>query len=1381
MSTANIIGNAIFGLRNKSGGNYIDPAVKESLVGLWKFDQNTNESPTRNIIKNTIKDKGGDLELLNFAYKANSGYNGYPEDFTTYTYNAGNVIVKHDELSFNGNANTPTPIIYKFLNGNDSDLKEYTINFTKIGDANVTYRYIDIDGNLQELELIEGKNKLPYSHVSKLPIDNTTIWIGYKISKGNGCTITQLPLYEGALVTDGKDDMIVSQKTVQEMGITNEITVVSMIHQINAHNSAANASYTNYIRGNIGFVRNTVTNADKTGIYGYTWNNSTKSTINNILGDKNDYRIETGNSVSLEEKFSVEGYINNGSPTECSEVAIYWTFISNKVLTTDEINQIIGYFKLDKYVTPQVIYAVKRQGLTNDTPAADWYLKDFSGNGHDMQLYNYAKKGNSGVGKYEEDFTSWSKTSSLNLTSSGFTIKSVNDFNNANRILWSYLNTSPKSFKIRVNGSPNNSLLIYRYQKDGSTIAENIVLNKDGVYELPASIYVQNGNGFRIDTMDKSDLEKYIGLSVEQIPDYEGALVSDGKDDYGHADNLPIFKDYTVAIDRAWTNDLVKGQCLTSKLNGDNFGSFSFELIENGFSSYSFGRSNKGVITIDSNKKISYQSKYVYNGSPIISGNNVDGKDLFLFRNRDSYPYYAEAAIWSYILFPYSLSEFLLERQLKRYKLGTLYPGMIEWRPIFNSNVDIDKYYVVNKTTNKQLSIGDYFAITDTIELQVYLTDKEGQEITSLTINGKSFTPTFIDVRYLYNIENFGEVTGKKSPQKINITIDEYIRYEDIVQPYPAIINLKQDGKTITWGDKLKVGGDIVFVESANLLPELYTVSDTRYNGVTLYPNTIIKVEKSMVFDNARTYLKANEPSCILSPNRLRIPNSSYKILGYIPDLTGKGNHGKLNNFAYALNSGANGYTENYSVWRTANTNIVITDSKIKATGKLTSNFIAYTTASINKHKIKITGIPNGDSLRYSYILDGVGKDFYIIEDGVYDIPASDAFSSGSGFLISNLSSYDWSNITIEEIGEHEGSICFDGTDDHITIPTLAHGGKCVMMKVNSFETVNPIYEQRNPNIFSPTFCIFMNSGSIVYVDGNNGKTYIDGVLNSSITGNNLVNILHNITVTNENITTANSVSPKIGVLNTTNTSYADMAMYEFMLFPEIPSEDEIKKLNDVMGIEGGYIESPNYYWDAYGKKNTDTDRNLIADQVSKDVANALEVKNVAYNSESGYTDNNGLLLDGVDDHAVNTAIPAVTDFTVIAKRSTLDTNINSAFVTKGTSNTYNKAAFMLEFKSSASIQIGSFGILNNGQNIPDLITYMTPTDYNKARISKGTAIDENGLIMGKYSNTHYWNGVFYKLMFYTKTIDQLSINMLKNLFERDELIDVTNPIFKKQ
>ena len=1052
MSTANIIGNAIFGLRNKSGGNYINPAVKESLVGLWKFDQNTNESPTRNIIKNTIKDKGGDLELLNFGYKLNSGYNGYPEDFTTYTYNAGNVIVKHDKLSFNGKVNTPTPIIYKFLNGNDSDLKEYTINFTKIGDANITYRYIDIDGNLQELELIEGKNKLPYSHVSKLPIDNTTIWIGYKISKGNGCTITQLPLYEGALVTDGKDDMIVSQKTVQEMlGGSNVCTVVSMIHQINL-SAGVDTSINNIRSESVAHVcaRHLNTAYGKTGIFGYSKQLNTTSNptlINNILGDKKDYIADGASVIDTTDKYFVQGYKYNDSLYELSEVAIYWTFISNKVLTTDEINQIIAYFKLDKYVTPQVIYDVKRQGLTNDTPAADWYLKDFSGNGHDMQLYNYAKNKDSGISKYAEDFTTWKPQfyiANFTYTSNKIHITRIKG---GNAIL--YTRKGANAMKVKITGIQSFHL-VYRYIVEND-VWKALEVDRDGIYELPASIITTKTyyTGFTL-----SDYTGDCDITMEQIPDYEGALVSDGIDDYGKVENLPIYKDYTVAIDRAWTNDLVKAQCLASKLNGDNFGSFSFELIENGFSSYSFGISNKGVITIDSNKKISYQSKYVYNGSPITSGNNVDGKDLFLFRNRDSYPYYAEAAIWSYILFPYTLSEFLLERQLKRYKLGTLYPDMVEFRPIINVNIgktynvfkiirtDTNEllYYYINGELNNK--VGSHLPKGTNIRILVKW-DNNRADVISIKFNGKEY-----ELNRLSDNSYYIDVTLDKSPQKIYIYADEYIRYEDIVQPYPAIINLKQDGKTITWGDKLKVGSDIVFVGSDNFLPELYTVSEIRYNGVTLYPNTIIKVEKSMVFDNVRTYLKVNEPSCVLSPNRLRIPNSSYKILGYIPDLTGKGNHGRLNNFIYTEESGAN----------------------------------------------------------------------------------------------------------------KDGSIRFDGTDDYITIPTLAHGGKCVMMKVNSFKTVTPIYEQRNPNGFSPTFCIFMNNGSIAYVDGNNGKTYINGVLNSSITGNNLVNTLHNITVINENTTTANSVSPKIGVLNTANTMYADMAMYEFMLFPEIPSEDEDKE-----------------------------------------------------------------------------------------------------------------------------------------------------------------------------------------------------------------------------
>lgn len=1116
-----------------SGGSsdrpYIDPKVLDSLCGVWIMDQNTNESESRNIIKNKIADRGGDLELLNFAYKANSGYNGYPEDFTSWNTSSYNVEVSKDGSKVKSINNTRFALQYSYT-AIGRDIPSFKVKISNLTEGYIKYFYRNEEGveevltffstDIDESEIIE----LPKSHNT---VENGTgIRGGFDSTNANiGVTIEQLPLYEGALVTDGKDDMIVSQKTVQEMGITNEITVVSMIHQINARNSAANASYTNYIRGNIGFVRNTVTNADKTGIYGYTWNNSTKSTINNILGDKNDYRIETGNSVSLEEKFSVEGYINNGSPTECSEVAIYWTFISNKVLTTDEINQIIGYFKLDKYVTPQVIYDVKRQGLTNDTPAADWYLKDFSGNGHDMQLYNYAKKGNSGVGKYEEDFTSWSKTSSLNLTSSGFTIKSVNDFNNANWILWSYLNTSPKSFKIRVNGSPNNSLLIYRYQKDGSTIAENIVLNKDGVYELPASIYVQNGNGFRIDTMDKSDLEKYIGLSVEQIPDYEGALVSDGKDDYGHADNLPIFKDYTVAIDRAWIGGLGRSQCLATKNLDPNWGAFNLELSEGitNMKTYSFGVSTN--LSIDANRKISYQSKYSYNGAIINVSNIVDGKDLFLFRSRSAFPYYAEAAVWSYLLFSYTLSEFLLERQLKKYKLGTLYPDMIELRPIIKGG-SIFKYLRVSD--NKTLYPGDYINVGDTIRF--YVSDISGtpNEVSKFTVNGIEGTPKG-DNGDLF------DVVVTKSPQKIDITIDEYIRYEDIVQPYPAIVNIpKVDGGYYTYGDKIPVGYRFRRESAINLLPELYSLSDIFLNGELCNVGAEIVISKSMVFTANKTWLlDTTEPHAIYSPQKLNIPNSSLKILGYVPDLTGKGNHGKLNNFAYTEDSGV----------------------------------------------------------------------------------AAD------------------------------GSIKFDGTDDHITIPTLAHGGKCVMMKVN-WSNGGMLYDQR-PSGGHNTFGIYTGENHPAYSARNNGSTYIDGILNTNIIPSNLAGITHNITAVNDTATDNSTTSPRLGT-SFTNATFSNMSLYEFMLFPEIPSEDEIKKLNDVMGIEGGYVESPNYYWDSFGKSNinkedidydnlrqgTDANRQLIDKSVlglkaienyiktgngSDIVSRRLYLNNVAYNSESGY------------------------------------------------------------------------------------------------------------------------------------------------------------------
>lgn len=1380
------IGNGICfkQIRNKGGGSYIDPLVRDSIVGLWKFDQNTNESPTRNIIKNTIKGKGGDLELLNFAYKANSGYNGYPEDFTSWgPFNA--------EVSKGGNKAKNTKVDFNLLY-TYSDIKRdvgpFKVKISNFTKGIIRYWYRQEDG-IETTLLLEPITVNNSNGLIELPKSYNTVENGTGFRGGFtgndtniGVTIEQLPLYEGALVTDGKDDMIVSQKTVQEMlGGSKEITVVSMIHQIGRLATNTNL-FTNCIQANTGSkgynIVNYQTSLGKTGIYGYSRANvsvaNKEVVINNILGDKADYLTNVSiGALTSNEKFSVVGYLDV-SPQQVTSVAVYWTFIANKVLTTDEINQIIAYFKLDKYVTPQVIYDVKRQGLTNDTPAADWYLKDFSGNGYDMQLYNYAKSKDSGIGKYAEDFTNtdWIAYSNVIVSKDKITVNSLYD---EAWFIYKSKNNRISPMKIKIVGIPANAVFMYRYCKNSSDIdATYINISEDGIYDLPESV---DGNTFTVGFMVQRQFD-WTHIEITQIPDYEGALVSDGKSDYGKAEGLPILKDYTVAADRAIVDGFASkadGGVFTKGVN-QNGGAFAFDYRDE---VYSFGAYIRKIV--DTKRFISYQSKYINNGKSINVGTIVDANPLVLAKLGSENNRYSALALYSMLLFPYSLSEFLLERQLKKYKLGTLYPDMVEVRPIVKSNTDNYMRIEYRNGQDGLIQPGSYLPVGSILRISVILNNTL-DEVSSLKVNG-------VDIpKSNYSGDKFWiyDATVTKSPQKIDITIDEYIRFEDIVQPYPAMPNILVNGKYVTWGDKLKVGDEFRYMGNTNLLSDIYTFAGAiRFNGNQMNYGSYGIISKNMVFTANKTWLlDTTEPHAIYSPQKLNIPNSSLKILGYVPDLTGKGNHGKLNNFAYTEDSGV----------------------------------------------------------------------------------AAD------------------------------GSIKFDGTDDHITIPTLAHGGKCVMMKVN-WSNVGILYDQR-PSDGHNTFDIYTGENHPAYSARNNGSTYIDGILNTNIIPSDLAGITHNITAVNDTATDNSTTSPRLGT-SFTNATFSNMSLYEFMLFPEIPSEDEIKKLNDVMGIEGGYVESPNYYWDAYGKKNTDTDRNLIADQVSKDVANALEVKNVGYNSESGYsqivdtvlfknwiplggatymeytlvndttinitksnrvnidafycranvkkksyykitglqegqgiqfgfTNNiiytaesdgvhevdwslvsknyqelsatfvgecnitieqvaqypNGLLLDGVEDHAVNTVIPAMTDFTIIAKREFLESALvnNQTFLVKGDAinGNNNINSLLMECYYNAQNYIISF---SHQQIVPleeSKISWITPTSYNGNALIKGSGVDSVGLTIGRYKHL-YRKAVFYKAMFYTKTIDRLSINMLKNLFERDELIDVTNPIFKKE
>jgi len=716
--------------------------------------------------------------------------------------------------------------------------------------------------------------------------DNPFVISNAAYTEGSGYADKDSPYY-GAFVTDGIDDLITSTKTVQEMDITDEVTVVSMIHQIDL-NSTYTIATTNYIENSNSreHVRSDVYNYGKTGIYGYSASliNNTKSDIKNILGDEADYYVKSTNSLQtiFDAKFSVVGRISE--LTEASQVAWYWTIIANKVLTTDQINQVIAYFNLDRTLNPDILCNTIKQGITNENHAEFGdKLIDFSGNGRDIQLNNLAWDGDSGIGKY--NYPNWKVTATIANTYS--TIVNYPTVNG--------------TYSINVNGVSELMQSIGLHLEIKYTTSTGIIYNdikQDGVYSyiLPdgATDLTLRFGGI------PGIVNEPCNITITQIPSHAGGLCLDGINDFGKVTGMPVYKDYTVVTDREIFANI---GAISSKNNPGAF------VETAGNSVYSFGQATSGLNFI-STRSISYLSKYSYCGQSITAGAAEDGTDMWLGTIRDNDTRFFNGAIYSLMTFPYSMSEFLIERQLKKHKLGTLYPDMVEFRPVIKANNDYEIVYtaIIKPDNWQEISIGDYVTVGKSVAIQIKL--NLPLEVTNVSSNSLADVSFYKEETgdNVYTI--YGRLLDGKSPQKINITIDEYIRFEDIVQPYPLFFEFTdENGNLISWGGKAKVGNTITrskSVSNANILAGLYNTSNYKLNGKPLEGNSYV-VEKQMVFTCTATYLfDNNEPKCILSPSRLRIPNSSYKILGYIPDISGHGNHGKINNSAYAEGSGVN-------------------------------------------------------------------------------------------------------------------------------------------------------------------------------------------------------------------------------------------------------------------------------------------------------------------------------------------------------------------------------------------------------------------------------------------------------------------------------------------
>lgn len=1177
------IGNAnAIGFKSRvTGGMYFPPELKDALVGVWSAYGKSNDSTDRNIIKNKIKDRGGDFVISNAAFKLNSGFGKYETELSNTRIWTQSKETTSSPFSSNYNGLSGWIVFANTELTNSADMPSFKIQVKGLLEGQeLIYRYYDSTGQTNVYSMTkDGKYTLPADVRTAKPLTSNTS--GFQIVKNetNTITITQIPSFEGAFVTDGIDDLITSTKTVQEMGITDEITVVSMIHKISSDNNWTNLI--GELKEDHTFVANRATNTDKTGIYGYTYNYVGDAiVINNILGDKNDYIVRTSTSLGLDNKYYVTGFRSAGIIQNISQIAWYWTFIANRVLTEDEINLVIEKYNLDRpgeIVKPQVYYNIKKQKISNDNHSAfDDKLIDYSGNGYDAKLYNFGWKEDSGIGKYETDFTDWKK--SFKVTS--FDSESIKFTSDVSWVLLyhpSSIGEDIPSFKVRIKLYGKGTLYYNYITQEGKYT--NVAV-KSEIFETPICYNTKYTGekgvnvGFTLGVISGE-----CSGTITQIPEYENALVLDGVDDYGKVAGLPILKDYTVAADyiRTFAKESAQDSPILSKSKVAGSGAFLFNYLnaDSITSSYSFGTNNILKEINDSERKIYYLSKYASDGHNVNAGSAVDYDTMWLGTYRDNISNFFTGALYFAMLFPYSLSEFLLERQIKKARAGTLYSNQVEFRPIIPEDENITRidYFVVDSGIWTVIKPGDYVDVGARIVLNVYtklpykiagasstaftgmtvgpstalniwdvkgyIKDKTPQKIKlTLAVNEDiiQWNPTisanipdsydavtewfangwetkiavgdwikksdriFFKLKLKEPLHEIGKVTFGGSEcqatkasnwsesnnlweivtyssvgdlsQVFNVQVDEYIRYEDIVQPYPVLLRFKdENGNEVSWGGKFKVGSNITRIGSiadpeSNLLNGLYSISGLSLNGKAVTSSTSI-VEKQMVFRTTATWLlDNNEPKCILSPRLLRIPNSSYKILGRIPDISGHGNNGVIHNSAYVEGSGVN-------------------------------------------------------------------------EDGSYQ---------------------------------------FDGVDDFVTIPTVT-GGKQVLMKVNWQSDVGAVtlYDQRL-NISDYEFAIYNGTRDLddnpvmAYQGRNNGQTYIDGILNSNIMASELKAITHNITITNELSLGINNTYPVIGSTRS-NTHFAQMALYDFMLFDNISTDDKIKELNEYVGLSGNIFE----------------------------------------------------------------------------------------------------------------------------------------------------------------------------------------------------------------
>ena len=344
-------------------------------------------------------------------------------------------------------------------------------------------------------------------------------------------------------------------------------------------------------------------------------------------------------------------------------------------------------------------------GLTNEEMSKNPVWVDKTGNGHDLQLKNFAWGGMSGVGGYEMNFNLWTNNVpsisdiSMSKTTTSVSVSVGNSAYN-NNLIYIHKNNWDvnKNHWLKVASTYEDGDLAFIFYNDNNS--KNIKLPANGYVNIPA--YPEfKGNYMYISTTSN----KQGSFTIEQLPLYPGALVFDGVDDYGTCGNFPILtkeKGYTVVALRQWItyNPNAISAIATNASDRSFNGAFTFENYNKGAEqTISYGATQ---ISLQYSKSpFSWQTTSKYNGVNIANGNKDATNSLVLGRSYPQRNDFANFAIWELVFLDHDATEEELTK-IKDYFVKT-YPWLFPdqaWTVVGKTNEDEDRATIANITGN---------------------------------------------------------------------------------------------------------------------------------------------------------------------------------------------------------------------------------------------------------------------------------------------------------------------------------------------------------------------------------------------------------------------------------------------------------------------------------------------------------------------------------------------------------------------------------------------------------------------------------------------------------------------------------------------------------